>query len=207
MTTIRTVAIIGAGQMGSGIAQAVATGGYAVRLYDADLSRLPLAHGTIANSLARRVERESLGADEAQAILGRITDAADLAAVGTADLVIEAAVEDEAVKRYEAAFVKAREFKITNAWTIKILKSLNKYKPSDYPLFKEEKRMTARRQLTAPRLLNLSPSAKPTTTAEDQPEDQGAPSANPSVEEPAPEAPVEPSASEGEAAPDTGDSP
>jgi 3-hydroxybutyryl-CoA dehydrogenase len=98
MTTIRTVAIIGAGQMGSGIAQAVATGGYAVRLYDADLSRLPLAHGAIVNSLARRVERESLGADEAQAILGRITDAADLAAVGTADLVIEAAVEDEAVK-------------------------------------------------------------------------------------------------------------
>jgi 3-hydroxybutyryl-CoA dehydrogenase len=98
MTTIRTVAIIGAGQMGSGIAQAVATGGYAVRLYDADPTRLPLAHGTIANSLARRVERESLAADEAQAILGRITDAADLAAVGTADLVIEAAVEDEAVK-------------------------------------------------------------------------------------------------------------
>ncbi|MDP3400428.1 MAG: 3-hydroxyacyl-CoA dehydrogenase NAD-binding domain-containing protein, partial [Brevundimonas sp.] len=98
MTTIRTVAIIGAGQMGSGIAQAVATGGYAVHLYDADPSRLPLAHGAIANSLARRVERESLGADEAQAILGRITDAADLAAVGTADLVIEAAVEDEAVK-------------------------------------------------------------------------------------------------------------
>ncbi|MDP3377554.1 MAG: 3-hydroxybutyryl-CoA dehydrogenase [Brevundimonas sp.] len=98
MTTIRTVAIIGAGQMGSGIAQAVATGGYAVRLYDADPSRLPLARGAIANSLARRVERESLGADEAQAILGRITDAADLAAVGTADLVIEAAVEDEAVK-------------------------------------------------------------------------------------------------------------
>ena len=98
MTTIRTVAIIGAGQMGSGIAQAVATGGYTVRLYDADPSRLPLARGTIANSLARRVERESLGSDEAQAILGRITDAADLAAVGTADLVIEAAVEDEAVK-------------------------------------------------------------------------------------------------------------
>ncbi len=98
MTTIRTVAIIGAGQMGSGIAQAVATGGYAVRLYDADPSRLPLARGVIANSLARRVDRDSLGADEAQAILGRITDAADLAAVGAADMVIEAAVEDEGVK-------------------------------------------------------------------------------------------------------------
>ena len=98
MTTIRTVAIIGAGQMGSGIAQAVATGGYAVRLYDADPSRLPLARGVIANSLARRVDRDSLGAEEAQAILGRIADAADLAAVGTADLVIEAAVEDEGVK-------------------------------------------------------------------------------------------------------------
>jgi 3-hydroxybutyryl-CoA dehydrogenase len=98
MTTFRTVAIIGAGQMGSGIAQAVATAGYAVRLYDADPAQLPLAHGLIAESLARRVERESLDASEAQSILGRITDTDDLATVGKADLVIEAAVEDESVK-------------------------------------------------------------------------------------------------------------
>ena len=98
MTTIRTVAIIGAGQMGSGIAQAVALGGYAVSLYDVDPARLPLAHGVIAESLARRVERDDLSADEAQAVLGRITDAPDLETVGRADLVIEAAVEDEAVK-------------------------------------------------------------------------------------------------------------
>lgn len=98
MTTIRTVAIIGAGQMGSGIAQAVALGGYAVSLYDVDPARLPLAHAVIAESLARRVERDDLAADEAQAVLGRITDAPDLETVGRADLVIEAAVEDEAVK-------------------------------------------------------------------------------------------------------------
>ena len=47
MTTIRTVAVIGAGQMGSGIAQAVASGGYEVRLYDLAADRLPVAIGTI----------------------------------------------------------------------------------------------------------------------------------------------------------------
>ena len=57
MTTIRTVAIIGAGQMGSGIAQAVAVGGYEVRLYDLLAERIPLAQGEIAASLARRAAR------------------------------------------------------------------------------------------------------------------------------------------------------
>lgn len=62
-------------------------------------------------------------------------------------------IEDEAVKRYEQAYDKAREFRVTNIWTRRILQALNKYKPSDYPLFKEEKRVTATRQLTPPRLL------------------------------------------------------
>jgi len=53
MTTIRTVAVIGAGQMGSGIAQTVAAGGYEVRLYDLSAERMPLAQGEIAASLAR----------------------------------------------------------------------------------------------------------------------------------------------------------
>ena len=52
-------------------------------------------------------------------------------------------VEDDAVKRFELAYSKAREFKISNEWTKKILASLNKYKPADYPIFKDEKRLTS----------------------------------------------------------------
>jgi 3-hydroxybutyryl-CoA dehydrogenase len=99
MTTIRTVAIIGAGQMGAGIAQAVAAGGYQVRLYDAAADRPPRAMASIAASLARLVERELTTQAEADAIIGRISTAAGLAEAGDVDLVIEAAVEDEAVKK------------------------------------------------------------------------------------------------------------
>ena len=50
-------------------------------------------------------------------------------------------IEDEAVLRFETAFKKAREFRISNEWTKKILLSLNKYKPAEYPTFKDEKRL------------------------------------------------------------------
>ena len=99
MTTIKTVAIIGAGQMGAGIAQTVAAGGYDVKLYDAAGDRVPQAMGAIAASLARQVARGLNTQIEADAALSRITAAASLAEAGKADLVIEAAVEDEAVKK------------------------------------------------------------------------------------------------------------
>lgn len=103
MTTIRTVAIIGAGQMGSGIAQTVAAGGYEVRLYDLSAERIPLAQGEIAASLARRAGRGLTTQAEADAALARIQPVASLAEAAQADLVIEAASEDEAVKK--AVFV------------------------------------------------------------------------------------------------------
>ena len=62
-------------------------------------------------------------------------------------------LEDEAVKEYERAYAKAREERVTNDWTKRIVQSLNKFKPSEYPLFKEEKRVSALRHLTPPRLL------------------------------------------------------
>ncbi|WP_312785193.1 3-hydroxybutyryl-CoA dehydrogenase [Brevundimonas sp.] len=99
MTTIRTVAVIGAGQMGSGIAQAVAVGGYEVRLYDLSAERIPLAQGEIAASLARRAARGLTTPAEAEAALARIRPAASLAEAAQADLIIEAASEDEAVKK------------------------------------------------------------------------------------------------------------
>ncbi|QQQ17711.1 3-hydroxybutyryl-CoA dehydrogenase [Brevundimonas vitis] len=99
MTSIRTVAVIGAGQMGAGIAQAVAVGGYDVRLYDSDEQRVPLARAMIAASLARQVGRGQLDQGVADAALARVAALSTLAQAGAADLVIEAAVEDEAVKK------------------------------------------------------------------------------------------------------------
>jgi len=100
MSTITTVAVIGAGQMGAGIAHAVALGGYAVRLYDVDPQRLPLAQGEIAHGLSRQVGRGAVAQADADAALGRIDTTTDIgAAVVGADLVIEAASEDEAVKK------------------------------------------------------------------------------------------------------------
>ena len=99
MTTIRTVAVIGAGQMGSGIAQVVAAGGYEVKLYDIAPDRVTLALGEIAASLARRAARGLSTEAEAQAALQRVTAVKTLAEAARADLVIEAASEDEAVKK------------------------------------------------------------------------------------------------------------
>jgi 3-hydroxybutyryl-CoA dehydrogenase len=99
MTTIKTVAIVGAGQMGAGIAQTVATGGYDVLLHDAAAERPPQALAAIAASLARQVSRDLLPQAAADAALARIRPAASLAEAARADLIIEAAVEDEAVKK------------------------------------------------------------------------------------------------------------
>ncbi|WP_420470449.1 3-hydroxybutyryl-CoA dehydrogenase [Brevundimonas sp. FT23042] len=99
MTTIKTVAIIGAGQMGAGIAQTVATGGYDVQLYDAAGDRVPQALGAIAASLSRQIARGLMSQAEGDAALSRISAVAALPEAAKADLVIEAAVEDEAVKK------------------------------------------------------------------------------------------------------------
>lgn len=99
MTTIRTVAVIGAGQMGSGIAQVVAAGGYEVKLYDIAPDRVTLALGEIAASLARRAARGLSSEAEAQAALQRIIAVKTLAEAAEADLIIEAASEEEAVKK------------------------------------------------------------------------------------------------------------
>ncbi|MDI6624467.1 MAG: 3-hydroxybutyryl-CoA dehydrogenase [Brevundimonas sp.] len=99
MTTIRSVAIVGAGQMGAGIAQAVAAGGYDVLLHDAVAERVPQAQGVIAASLSRQVARGLITQAEADAAVARIRPAKSLAEAAKADLVIEAAVEDEAVKK------------------------------------------------------------------------------------------------------------
>jgi 3-hydroxybutyryl-CoA dehydrogenase len=85
--------------MGVGIAHAVALGGYRVRLYDIQAERLPVAVGEIAASLASQVAKGRTTQAEADAALQRIDQVQNLADAAKADLVIEAAAEDEAVKK------------------------------------------------------------------------------------------------------------
>ena len=96
---IKKVGIIGAGQMGSGIAQVCASSGFSVALNDVSSDRISAGLATINGNLAKQVAKGSLSEAERQAILGRIAPAADYAAFADFDLVIEAATESEEVKR------------------------------------------------------------------------------------------------------------
>jgi 3-hydroxybutyryl-CoA dehydrogenase len=98
-STIKTVGIIGAGQMGNGIAHVVALGGFDVAMHDVKKEAVDKARTTIERNMARQVSRGVITDADMHAALKRIGYAADLASIGEADLVIEAATEDEAVKR------------------------------------------------------------------------------------------------------------
>ncbi|WP_062731588.1 3-hydroxybutyryl-CoA dehydrogenase [Sphingobium abikonense] len=99
MTDIRTVGVIGAGQMGIGIAQVSAQAGYDVILSDIDLPRAEKGKANIAKLLARAVDKEKMTQAEADAVLARITPVGELAPLADAQFVIEAATEREEVKR------------------------------------------------------------------------------------------------------------
>ncbi|KQM97660.1 3-hydroxyacyl-CoA dehydrogenase NAD-binding domain-containing protein [Sphingomonas sp. Leaf25] len=96
---MQTVGVIGAGQMGAGIAQVSAQAGYAVLLSDVSVDRAQAGKDGIAKQLARAVSKEKLTQADADAALERITPIGDLAAMAPCDLVIEAATEREAIKR------------------------------------------------------------------------------------------------------------
>ncbi len=87
--------VVGAGQMGSGIAQVAAVAGYDVTLVDVSEAQLERARTGIERSLAKLVEKGSVDAGAAEAALGRIEQAGEPV---TADLAIEAATEDVALK-------------------------------------------------------------------------------------------------------------
>jgi len=98
-TGIKTVGIVGAGQMGNGIAQVVALAGYEVALNDLSQERVETALATINGHLARLISRGKLTEAEREQALGRIRYAPSLEDFAETDLVIEAATEDEDVKR------------------------------------------------------------------------------------------------------------
>jgi len=100
MNAIRRVAVVGAGTMGHGVAQVCALAGWDVALTDTRADALPAARDRIQANLDGGVRRGKVEPEAAAAALQRLTLASDLgAAVADADLVIEAVVEDLAVKR------------------------------------------------------------------------------------------------------------
>jgi 3-hydroxybutyryl-CoA dehydrogenase len=96
---MKIIGVIGAGQMGAGIAQVAAVSGYRVLVSDIGLAQAEKGKAGIAKRLARAVEKEQIGAADADAALARIEPQGDYAAFASADLIIEAATEREAVKR------------------------------------------------------------------------------------------------------------
>ena len=96
---ISTVGVIGAGQMGCGIAQVCASAGYHVLLNDMTPDRVTAGLATIEANLRRRVKSGKTTETAKAETLARITTAPDLAQFSVCDLVIESATEKEAVKR------------------------------------------------------------------------------------------------------------
>ncbi len=96
---IKSVGIIGAGQMGNGIAHVFAVAGYDVHLSDISDERLEQARESIGANLDRQIEHEKISSDDKAAALARITMGTGLELFGDCDLVIESVVENEEVKR------------------------------------------------------------------------------------------------------------
>ncbi|NHT78149.1 3-hydroxybutyryl-CoA dehydrogenase [Rhizobium sp. PP-F2F-G38] len=96
---IKNVGIVGAGQMGCGIAQVAAMAGYKVHLYDIAPDRIEAGLATINGNMARQVSSGKLTEDERKKALTLIKGSSDLTDLSPADLVIEAATEDESIKR------------------------------------------------------------------------------------------------------------
>jgi 3-hydroxybutyryl-CoA dehydrogenase len=96
---IKKMGVIGAGQMGTGIAQVCALAGIEIALNDISESRINAGLATIAGNLTRLVERKQIEPSARDAALNRITPASDFDAFGDSDLILEAATENEEVKR------------------------------------------------------------------------------------------------------------
>jgi 3-hydroxybutyryl-CoA dehydrogenase len=98
-SSVRKVGIIGAGQMGNGIAHVVSLAGYAVEMNDLKKEAVEKAIATIRKNMTRQVSRSLITEGDMEAALKRITFAPSFKDLGDCDLVIEAATEDEATKR------------------------------------------------------------------------------------------------------------
>ncbi len=98
MTNLSTIGVIGAGQMGNGIAHVLAAAGIDVVLNDINGDQLEKAKALIEKNLGRQVAKGALEADAMTAALSRISLSTDMASMSECDMVIEAATENQAVK-------------------------------------------------------------------------------------------------------------
>ncbi len=95
---VQNVMVIGAGQMGSGIAQVCAMAGYQVKLHDIKQEFLDRGFGIIKKNLSRQVEKGRMTEEDMTATINRITPSLDLQNASDIDLVIEAAIENMEIK-------------------------------------------------------------------------------------------------------------
>lgn len=95
---MRNIAVIGAGQMGTGIAQTIAAHGMTVMLSDIDLAQAEAGKANIEKAVTKLVGRGKIEASDAENLLSRIRPVADYAPMADADLIIEAATEREEIK-------------------------------------------------------------------------------------------------------------
>ena len=124
-TDVRTIAVIGAGQMGGGIAQVAATAGINAIAYDAFPASLDKCKALHTKLMARAVEKGKMSQSDANAALARISYTADFDAITKADWVVEAAVEDAALKaelfqKLARTFTNPRVVLATNTSSISI---------------------------------------------------------------------------------------
>ncbi len=96
---IQTVGVIGAGQMGNGIAHVCALAGYSELLNDISADRIKAGMATINGNMTRQVSKKTISEDDRTKALGRIKSAEKYDVLGTCDLVIETATEKEDIKR------------------------------------------------------------------------------------------------------------
>ncbi|WP_421936660.1 3-hydroxybutyryl-CoA dehydrogenase [Phenylobacterium sp.] len=99
MVDIKSVGVIGAGQMGSGIAHVVALGGYDVLLHDVSAERIDQGIAQIEKNMARQVSRGLIEHTAMEGAMARIKAAPELQTIGGVDLAIEAATENEDTKK------------------------------------------------------------------------------------------------------------
>ncbi|MCU4991958.1 3-hydroxybutyryl-CoA dehydrogenase [Bacillus cereus] len=97
--SVQKIVVIGAGQMGSGIAQVCAMAGYDVKVQDLKQEQLDRGLAIITKNLARQVEKGRMKEEEKESTLNRLTVTLDLDCVKEADLIIEAAVEKMDIKK------------------------------------------------------------------------------------------------------------
>ena len=99
MSVLKRVGVIGAGQMGCGIAHVAALAGYEITLYDLSAERAATGIATINGNLARQVAGEKITEEQRKSALSLISSTGSLADLAQMDIVIEAATENESVKR------------------------------------------------------------------------------------------------------------